>query len=65
MSCDLELPMITASGRKQRNPRAYFEKKIFFFTKPKLLASFKVNMIENKNNPLYIVSIKMLGEQVK
>lgn len=41
-----------------------WEKK-FFFTKPKLFSSFKVKMIENRINPLYIVSEKTLSEEVR
>lgn len=49
---------------KQRNPRAYFEKNYFSSQNPNL-SSFKVKMIEHRNNPLYTASVKMLGEQVR
>lgn len=56
--CDLELSMITASGRKQRNSRAYFGKKNFFswkHLKRQTFSSLRVKNIENRNNPSYIV----------
>lgn len=64
MSHDLELSMIRASGRKQRNPRGYFEKNNFSSQNPNL-SSFKVKRIEHRNNPLYTGGVKMLREQVR
>lgn len=64
MSRDFQLSMIRASGRKQRNPRAYFEKNNFSSQNPNL-SSFKVKRIEHRNDPLYTAGVKMLREQVR
>lgn len=66
MSCNLELIIYDHSiWEKTKTFQSLYWEKIFFFTKLNLFSLFKVKMLENRNDPLYLVHVKMLGEQVR